>query len=116
MSMLRAVVRPSSRETRVLVEEGCAILLRARLGPLDRCHPAALSSLLEALALWQGRRLAAVLAVDARRPSWPWTTFRRDTERVTLETCLVGPRTSLTDLATGARLYWEHREEATRDW
>jgi hypothetical protein len=43
-------------------------LLKARLGPSHQVHPAALDTLLDAVALWQGQRVRAVLAVDVRAP------------------------------------------------
>lgn len=45
-----------------------APLMKAQLHPLP--HPRALPTLLEALALWQGQKVHAVLAVDADSPMW----------------------------------------------
>jgi hypothetical protein len=50
-------------ETRVLVTEGATTLLKARLCRTPS-HPRALGWLLEALALWQGAAVHAVLSVD----------------------------------------------------
>lgn len=52
--------------TRVLATVGAeTTLLKARLAPRPS-HPRALTTLLEAIALWQGVRVRAALAVDER--------------------------------------------------
>ena len=58
-------IHPQQESTRVLVMSGSAeILLKARLSPLPS-HRRALSTLLEAIALWQGRPVRAALVADA---------------------------------------------------
>ncbi|PKN55033.1 MAG: hypothetical protein CVU56_23480 [Deltaproteobacteria bacterium HGW-Deltaproteobacteria-14] len=69
-------IAPSRRETRILATAGSGDpLLTARL--LGRIHhPRALPTLLETLALWEGRKVHAVLAADDRLPLFgpnPWT-------------------------------------------
>jgi hypothetical protein len=55
--------------TRILVTAGPQeVLLKARLRP-DPGHPRALPTLLEALALWQGATVHAVLSADAAAAS-----------------------------------------------
>ncbi len=62
MSLWMAI-RPGPTGTRVLVTEGGQeTLLKARL-MRDPAHPRALATLLEAMALWQGEQVRAVLAV-----------------------------------------------------
>ena len=58
-------IAPDPEATRVLVSDGLAghSLLKARL-PHSPCHPRALATLCEALALWCGRPLHAALAAD----------------------------------------------------
>jgi hypothetical protein len=57
-------IHPQGSETRVLATEGTgSTLLKARLSTRP-WHERALPSLLEALALWQSRRVHAVLVVD----------------------------------------------------
>ncbi len=114
MSMLRAVLWPTSRETKLLLEESGRPILRGRLAPLHQSHPAALPALLEALSLWQTRALSAVLAVDAQAPAWSWTGFRFQTERVIVEPCLVGRRVSLRELRGAAQTLWEQHESEGR--
>lgn len=68
MSRIRAAVWPSLRETRVLMTlETGQSLLKARLGASPQ-HPHALGTLLEAVSLWQGQRVHAVVAADVRAP------------------------------------------------
>jgi hypothetical protein len=52
-------------DTRILVNDGPTTLLKARMS-LSPSHPRALQWLLEAIALWQGRPVRAVLSVGAR--------------------------------------------------
>jgi hypothetical protein len=62
MSLWMAI-RPGPTGTRVLVTaRGQETLLKARL-LRDPAHPRALATLLEAVALWQGEQVRAVLAV-----------------------------------------------------
>lgn len=58
-------IHPRRDSTRVLVMSGVGeTLLKARLLPLPS-HRRALSTLLEAIALWQGRPVRAALVADA---------------------------------------------------
>lgn len=98
MSVLQAVLWPAAGETRILLEQDRRPLLRARLAPLLRAHPAAMGALLEALSLWQTTRLHAVLAVVPGADGWSWTPAPLRSERVTFDTCLVGRAARLSDL------------------
>ena|SRR5438105_12635555 len=58
-------IRPEREWTRILVMSGAAeTLLKARLLPVPS-NRRALSTLLEAIALWQGRPVRAALVADA---------------------------------------------------
>lgn len=53
---------PSRGTTRLLLTRGKDVLLRGRLPPLKKvCHPRAVVTLLEALALWTNSRLCVAL-------------------------------------------------------
>jgi hypothetical protein len=54
---------PGTRDTRVLVCDGTTTLLKARLSPMP-AHPRALQWFLEAVALWQGMPVRAVLSAE----------------------------------------------------
>ena len=91
-------IAPSARCTRVLATEGPGdTLLKARLGSTPE-HPRALPALMEALAMWQGRRVCAALVVDvSARSSMPargWATHDvfgyQDTPLYTLDLVAVG--------------------------
>ena len=56
-------IRCTNRDMKLLVTEGGDDLLKARLGPRP-CHPRALMTLCEGLALWQGAPLHAVVSAD----------------------------------------------------
>ena len=59
-------IAPGATTTRVLAMRGASeTLLKARLSR-DPVHPRALSTLLEAIALWQGMQVRAALAADDR--------------------------------------------------
>jgi hypothetical protein len=59
-------IAPGARTTRVIAMAGAReTILKARLSP-EPHHPRALATLLEAVALWQGRHVRAALAADAR--------------------------------------------------
>src|SRR5690606_10071508 len=59
-------IAPSARGTRVVAMSGPSeTFLKAQLDPEPR-HPRALSTLLEAVALWQGLPVRAALSVDDR--------------------------------------------------
>jgi hypothetical protein len=61
---IQAVIAPGHTMTRVIVTEGAErTLLKAHLTARTG-HPRALPYLLEALALWEGATVRAVLAVD----------------------------------------------------
>ncbi len=106
MRSIQAAVWPSMRETRVLMTSASGHpLLKARLGPMTQVHPSALHTLLEAVSLWQGWPLSAVLAVDVRAPSFdiaPGLNFgdRRESDRYTLEVVPVGLRRPCRSLPT----------------
>jgi hypothetical protein len=63
MSKLWMAVAPASAATRVIALRGSETLLKAHLSPTPS-HPRALAWLLEAMALWQGERVHAVLCAD----------------------------------------------------
>lgn len=52
---------PGSQRTRVMVTRGQEILLKAQLGP-GPSHPRAAQWLMEAIALWEGSPVRAVIA------------------------------------------------------
>ena len=69
MRRIQAAVWPSLRETRILMTSASGHpLLKARLGPMTQAHPSALPMLLDAVSLWQGRPIHAVLAANVRAP------------------------------------------------
>lgn len=75
MSLFMAI-EPGAETTRVLVTDRDEVVLKARL----RCppaHPKALSWLIEAVALWQGAPVRAVLCADGPRRTHA-ATFRAD--------------------------------------
>lgn len=75
MSLFMAI-EPGPEATRVLVTDRDEAVLKARL----RCppaHPKALSWLIEAVALWQGAPVRAVLCADGPRRT-PAASFRAD--------------------------------------
>lgn len=55
---------PGSQRTRVMVTRGQEILLKAQLGP-GPSHPRAAQWLMEAIALWEGSPVRAVIAADS---------------------------------------------------
>lgn len=68
-------IAPSSTSTRVLAMDGAHdTFLKARLAR-SPIHRHALSTLLEAIALWQGRRVRAALCVDDRRDGFGSSSF-----------------------------------------
>ncbi len=69
-------VSPEAAGTRILVTDRSEVRLKARL----RCppaHPKALSWLIEAVALWQGERVRAVLCAGGRHRTYA-ASFRAD--------------------------------------
>jgi hypothetical protein len=66
MESIWMAIAPSATSTRVLAMAGAQdTILKARLSR-SPCHPRALASLLEAIALWQGVPIRAALCADAR--------------------------------------------------
>jgi hypothetical protein len=66
MSNIWMGITPGARTTRVIAMAGASeTILKARLAAEPR-HPRALSTLLEAIALWQGRHVRAALAADEK--------------------------------------------------
>jgi len=73
-------IAPGPTATRVLAMDGASNpILKARLRR-DPSHPRALATLLEAMALWEGRHVHAALAADDEPTSYasslcrsPWT-------------------------------------------
>ena len=69
-------IAPSPRSTRVIAMAGASeTILKARLAA-EPHHPRALSTLLEAIALWQGRHVRAALAADEKVEGSDSTLFR----------------------------------------
>jgi hypothetical protein len=80
---------PNARTTRVLAMRGASeTILKASL-PLRPSSGRAVTSLLEALALWEGRPVRAVLVADSSSTSSSTTTLYRDTFEI------FGERTAL---------------------
>lgn len=69
MNSIWMAIAPGRLFTRVIAMQGASdTILKARLRP-DPSHPRALSTLLEAVALWQGRPVRAALAADDEETS-----------------------------------------------
>src|SRR5436190_1460908 len=69
-------IAPSAASTRVLAMAGAHdTILKARLSR-SPAHPRAMASLLEAIALWQGRTIRAALCADARHGGSDTSLFR----------------------------------------
>lgn len=67
---LAAQLRTTSSEARLLCTSAeWGDVLKARL-PLRPCHPRALLTLLEGVALWNGSPLSVVIAAEHGSPSW----------------------------------------------
>jgi hypothetical protein len=64
MKAIRATIRATQTETRLLIQDLSTDLLIARLSPLETSHPRALQTLLESIALWFGEPLTVVLYAD----------------------------------------------------
>lgn len=96
MERLWMAIAPSPRETRILMTAGPGeALLTARLSRRIH-HPRALPTLLEALALWQGQKVHAVLAADDRLPLFdtsPWVDIsgHDETPLYNLDLALMAP-------------------------
>ena len=70
MRRLWTAIEQTPRHTRILVTDGAGdTLLKARLASVPR-HDRALSTLLEALALWQGLPVSAALVADVSPSSF----------------------------------------------
>lgn len=70
---------PNARATRILVMRGASeTILKARL-PLRPSSPRAVTALFEAIALWEGRPVRAVLVADESSTESSPTTLYRDT-------------------------------------
>ena len=66
MSDIWMGIAPEPKATRVIAMAGASeTILKARLLPSPR-HPRAMATLLEALAMWQGTKVRAVVSVDER--------------------------------------------------
>jgi hypothetical protein len=70
MMRLTAQLRTTSLEARLLCTGAeWGDVLKARL-PLRPCHPRALLTLLEGMALWKGSPLSVVIGAEHGSPSW----------------------------------------------
>lgn len=78
MSRLWMGISPRTTEARVLVLEAGRPLLKARL-PLVPRHWQAIPALCEAVALWRGEKVRAVLAVEREES---WSDIRRSLDSV----------------------------------
>ena len=73
-------IHPGPRSTRVIATVGVRkTLLKAQLAT-HPSHPRAISTLLEALALWEGRRVHAVLVADDKANMSGMSTYRDSLE------------------------------------
>jgi hypothetical protein len=78
MESIRMAIAPNTTSTRVLAMAGAQdTILKARLSR-SPCHPRAMASLLEAIALWQGLPIRAALCAD-ERPDGSDTSLFRET-------------------------------------
>lgn len=94
-------------DLQILVLDGAGDLMKARL-PLRSEHPRALLTLLEALALWQGAKLAAVQYVDAKAPDYiDWAFPNAD---------LHGNRSPLVDFSTSVHGFSKKRLRGVGDF
>lgn len=101
---LWTAITSSPKATRILTTDGPhAPLMKAQLSPLPH-HPRALPALLEAFALWEGRKVHAVLGVDAQSPMWTSTQLELvgvDTPLYALDLAFTRPRPRVRDSLTG---------------
>ena len=79
-------IQPGANGTRVIAMRGPETILRARLRP-SPCSPLAIQVFLESMALWDGRRVRAVLVVDDE-PESPFSALYRDAYRLSATTSL----------------------------
>jgi hypothetical protein len=76
MDTMYVGISPSPRETRVIaMASPNETILKARLSP-QLAHPRAIATLLEALALWEGRQVRAALAAASKRGASDSTFYR----------------------------------------
>ena len=76
MESIWMAISPGPRETRVLAMDGpSTTLMKARLGRAP-AHPRAMATLLEAIALWQGRTVRAALSVGTADDGSDTTLYR----------------------------------------
>ncbi len=76
MSDIWMGIAPERQATRVIAMAGPSeTILKARLLP-SPAHPRAMATLLEAMALWQGTKVRAVLSVDDRDGACDTTFYR----------------------------------------
>ncbi len=73
---LTMTIAPGPQRTRVLVTDGNEVCLKARLANPPN-HPRALQWMIEAIALWQGAPVRAVLCAGRRHRTYA-TAFRTD--------------------------------------
>jgi hypothetical protein len=96
MNALWLAIVPESDTTRILVKDGARrTVLKAHLSHPPR-HPRAIPSLLEAIALWAGQPVRAVLAADEPSTSFGSTNWLDDLElsrRTPLYDISIVPRT-----------------------
>jgi len=100
MPRLSIAISSSPQSARILATQSCLTtpsrftpLLQAHLRPQPQ-HPRALPTLLEALALWQGAKVHAVLGVDVVSPRWSshqLEVVADDTTLYSFDMALVGP-------------------------
>jgi hypothetical protein len=76
MEKIWMAIHPGAQATRVLAIQANETILKARLSPAPK-HPRALGWLLEAVALWQGHQVNAVLCAGGG-VGGPVTSFYRD--------------------------------------
>jgi hypothetical protein len=105
MQFLWMAIVPEPTATRILAKDGArTTVLKARLSHPPH-HPRAIPSLLEAIALWAGQPVRAVLAADEPSTSFGSTNWLDD-----LELCRRSP---LYDISVVPRSRPSLREEIT---
>lgn len=106
MSSIWMGIAPGPRVTRLIALHGPEeAILKARLAA-SPCHPRALATLLEAVAMWQGSPVRAALCVDEREPGYGSTFYR--------EVFPGYEQTPLYDLAVVAREHRRRRDDGLR--
>lgn len=95
---------PNARATRILAMRGAQeTILKGRL-PLRPSSNRAVTALLEAIALWEGRPVRAVLVADGSSTSSSSTTLYRDTFEI------YGSRTALYEFEWVSRVPGRRRD------